>query len=142
MFGSLRVKLAVATLVLLALGAFGAAWYVRTRLARPYEESLQAQLESVGRTLALDLDEAQLRQPRQLELRLERLRHANPNLIAVSVYRRDGTRRTLVASAHAPGVGTTTMAQRRHARGALLVGQQAQGERVLVAFFDLQQQLP
>jgi hypothetical protein len=41
MFGSLRVKLAVATLVLLALGAFGAAWYVRSRLARPYQQSLQ-----------------------------------------------------------------------------------------------------
>ncbi|MEA2420492.1 MAG: hypothetical protein QOE60_2698, partial [Thermoleophilaceae bacterium] len=35
MFGSLRVKLAVTTLVLLALGAFGAAWYVRSRLAEP-----------------------------------------------------------------------------------------------------------
>ena len=56
MFGSLRVKLAVATLVLLALGAFGAAWYVRDRLARPYEQSLQAQLESAGRTLALHGD--------------------------------------------------------------------------------------
>src|SRR5687768_13595087 len=122
MFGSLRVKLAVATLVLLALGAFGAAWYVRERLARPYEQSLQAQLESVGRTLALDLDEAQLRQPRQLTLRLDRLREANPDLISVSVYRRDGTSRTLVASAHAPGAGTATMAQRRRARGTALSG--------------------
>jgi diguanylate cyclase (GGDEF)-like protein len=122
MFGSLRVKLAVATLVLVALGAFGAAWYVRDRLARPYEQSLRAQLEGVGRTLALDLDEAQLRNPRRLKPRLERLRRADPDLISVSVYRREGASRALVATARAPGASTATMAQRRQARRTALSG--------------------
>src|SRR3954447_15726714 len=86
MFGSLRVKLAVTTLVLLAVGAFGAAWHVRSRLATPYEESVQDQLQSVGRTLAPAPDERQLRHPGALQQRLERVRRANPDLLAVSVY--------------------------------------------------------
>ena len=122
MFGSLRVKLAVTTLVLLAVGAFGAAWYLRSRLATPYEQSVQAQLQSVGRTLALDLNERQLRRPRELQLRLERIRQANPDLLSVSVYRREGTRRTLVAASHAPGAANATLAERRRVRRTALSG--------------------
>src|SRR5215208_7000525 len=96
MFGSLRVKLAVTTLVLLALGAFGAAWYVRSRLVTPYEQAVQIQLQSVGRTLALELDERRLRHPAALQQRLERVRRATPDLLSVSVYARDGD---LVAAA-------------------------------------------
>ena len=42
---------------------------------------MHAQLQSVGRTLALDLDERQLRRPSQLQQRLERVRQANPDLL-------------------------------------------------------------
>jgi diguanylate cyclase (GGDEF)-like protein len=122
MFGSLRVKLAVTTLVLLAVGALGAAWYVRSRLATPYEESVQTQLQSVGRTLALELDERQLRRPAQLQQRLASIRQANPDLLSVRVYRREGTRRTLVAASRAPGTADATMAQRRQARRTALSG--------------------
>ena len=119
MFGSLRVKLALTTLVLLALGAFAAAWYVRSRLATPYEESVQAQLQSVGRTLALDLDGRQLRHPFVLQQRLERVRKANPDLLSVSVYGRDGV---LVAAAHPQAAAAATLAQRRQARKTALSG--------------------
>src|SRR4051812_34894950 len=119
MFGSLRVKLAVTTLVLLAGGAFGAAWYVRSRLATPYEESVQAQLQSVGRTLALDLNGRQLRHPVALQRRLERVRRANPDLLAVSVYGRDGV---LVAAARPHAAAAATMAERRQARKTALSG--------------------
>src|SRR4051794_24013657 len=119
MFGSLRVKLAVTTLVLLALGAFGAAWYVRSRLATPYEASVQAQLQSVGRTLALDLNGRELRDPVALQQRLERVRKANPDLVSVSVYSRDGL---LVAAAHPHVAAAATMAQRRRARKTALSG--------------------
>src|SRR5919112_6502190 len=122
MFGSLRVKLAVTTLVLLALGAFGTAWYVRSRLATPYEQSVQAQLQSVGRTLAIDLDERQLRRPQVLQARLDRVRRANPDLLSVRVYRRSGIGRTLVAASTAPGTADSTMAQRRQARRTALSG--------------------
>src|SRR5918997_1156151 len=105
MFGSLRVKLALATLALLTLGAFGAAWYMRGLLTDPYERSVQAELQGVARTLALDLDRFDLDQPRELEDRLERLRRSTPGLLSVSVYRRDGRESMLVAAASAPGVG-------------------------------------
>ena len=122
MFGSLRVKLALTTLVLLALGAFGTAWYVRGRLATPYEESVQAQLESVGRTLALDLNERQLQRPAELQARLNRVRRANPDLLSVHVYRRDGTGRTLVAASIASRTADSTMTERRQARRTALSG--------------------
>lgn len=119
MFGSLRVKLALTTLVLLALGALGAAWYVRSRLAAPYEASVQAQLQSVGRTLALDLDGRQLRHPVALQQRLEHVRRANPDLLSVSVYGRDGA---LVAAAHPQAAAAGTLAERRQARKTALSG--------------------
>src|SRR5215217_6820185 len=117
MFGSLRVKLAITTLVLLALGAFGAAWYVRSRLAEPYEASVQAQLQSVGRTLALDLDADQLGHPIALRQRLARVRKANSDLLSVSVYRRDGE---LVAAARPHAAAAATMVQHRRARQTAL----------------------
>src|SRR4051794_4291277 len=94
MFGSLRVKLAVGTLALLVLGTFGAAWYARDRLADRYDELNRAQLQSVGRTLALDLDPVDLARPESLGARLRQVRLANPELLSVSVYRREGNIRT------------------------------------------------
>src|SRR5215208_357032 len=122
MFGSLRVKLAVTTLVLLALGAFGTAWYVRSRLATPYEQSVQTQLESVGRTLALDLNQRQLQRPAELQARLNRVRRANPDLLSVHVYRRDGTGRSLVSASIASRTADSTMTERRQARRTALSG--------------------
>src|ERR671916_1424654 len=104
-FGSLRVKLALATLVLLTLGAFCAAWYMRGLLTDPYERSVQAELQGLARSLAVDLNSADLHRPRELEERPERLRRAPPGLLSVSVFRRDGEGRMLVAAASAPGVG-------------------------------------
>jgi diguanylate cyclase (GGDEF)-like protein len=120
MFGSLRVKLALATLVLLTLGALGAAWYVRGLLADPYERSVQAQLQGVAHTLAADLDRGDLEDPPALERRLQKLRRATPGLLSVGVYRREGAERTLVAAATAPGLGATL--PRRQARSLALRG--------------------
>jgi EAL domain-containing protein (putative c-di-GMP-specific phosphodiesterase class I)/HAMP domain-containing protein len=122
MFSSLRVKLAVGTLALLVLGTFAAAWYARDRLAERYDQLSSAQLESVGRTLALDLDPVDLARPAVLRERLRRVRLANPELLSLSVYRLEGSRRTLVASSHPAGTSAATLAERRRPRAVALTG--------------------
>src|SRR5215218_1436402 len=122
MFGSLRVKLAVGTLALLILGTFLAAWYARDRFANRYDQQVQGELQSIGRTLALDLSAADLEEPDALQARLARVRLANPELLSVKVFRRVGTSWIPIAASRDPGVPDVTMAERRRARGVALTG--------------------
>jgi diguanylate cyclase (GGDEF)-like protein len=122
MFGSLRVKLAVATLVLLAAGAAGGIWYVQGRMANPYDELVNERMRAVGSTLAGDLGPAELERANALGRRLERLRRANPDFLQLAVFRRDGDGRRLVAAARSRDVEAGTLAQRRDARRRALSG--------------------
>jgi len=122
MFGSLRVKLAVGTLVLLVAAALVAIWYVNDRLSRPYSQTVDAQLQSIGRTLAVDLQPADLERPAHLHERLVRLRRANPDLLSVAVFRRDGGRHELVARSAARAVEEGSLTERRNARRIALTG--------------------
>jgi diguanylate cyclase (GGDEF)-like protein len=122
MFGSLRVKLAVGTLALLIVGTFAAAWYMRERFANRYDQQVHAQLQSIGRTLALDLEHDDLARPDSLTTRLDRLRRANPDLLSVSVFRHVGTSWIPIASSSDPQARDETMGQRRHARHVALTG--------------------
>ena len=122
MFGSLRVKLAVGTLALLILGTFAAAWYIRDRFADRYDRQVHAQLLSIGRTLALDLNHDDLGRPESLAARLDRVRRANPDLLSASVFRHVGSSWIPIASSSDPQVAAGTMAQRRRARQIGLTG--------------------
>ena len=101
-FGSLRVRLAVGTLVLLLLGTFAAAWYMRDRFAKRYDQQVHAQLQSIGKTLALDLSSADLGRPDSLEATLDRVRKGTPELIAVRVYRHVGASWIPIAASKDP----------------------------------------
>ena len=121
-FGSLRVKLAAATLAMLAAGALAGTLYVRDRLAEPYDETVQAGLESVGRTLATELDATQLERRSELHRRLIAVRKANPRLLALSVYRHEDGRRVLVASVLASSAPARPLSERGAARPGALGG--------------------
>src|SRR3954452_1666962 len=116
MFASLRVKLAVGTLALLLLGTFLAAWYVRDRFANRYDQQVHAQLQSIGRTLALDLGPADLAKPEPLQARLGRVRRANPELLSVKVFRHVGANWIPIAASSDPSVPGGRMDERRRAR--------------------------
>ena len=117
LFGSLRVKLAVGTLVLLLLGTFTAAWYMRDRFANRYDKQVHAQLQSIGNTLALDLSSADLEQPDALTARLGRVRLANPELITVGVSRHVGASWIPIAASRLRP--STTMSRRRRTRTSI-----------------------
>jgi diguanylate cyclase (GGDEF)-like protein len=122
MFASLRVKLAVGTLALLILGTFLAAWYARDRFANRYDQQVRAQLQSIGRTLALDLSAADLTEPTTLQARLARVRLANPDLLSVKVFRRVGASWIPIAASTDARVPGGTMVERRRARHIALTG--------------------
>jgi diguanylate cyclase (GGDEF)-like protein len=114
MFGSLRVKLAVGALFLLLAGTLAATWYIHNRLSRPYEQTVDAELRGIGRTLATDLEASDLDHPALLRERLVRLRRAHPELMSVEIYRRIAGRHELVARSAqiAPGRGPGSDARR------------------------------
>jgi len=117
MFASLRVKLAVATLLLLATGALVTAWFVWGRLSGLSDAREHDELSSVGRTLADGIDFRDLQHPAALQLRLQRIRQANAELTAILVYRRaPGGGRRLVASTRRTVIGGWGLAERRDVR--------------------------
>jgi diguanylate cyclase (GGDEF)-like protein len=96
--GSLRVKLALVILVVVALGSLASTYYMRDRLNDRYDESVQTELESVGHTLSAQLTTGDIVKPGELQGRLNRVRAANPQITGLTVFRTDEGTPSAVAS--------------------------------------------